>query len=94
MPRFMVERDFEMASDEAIREGVARSRHSMTEHFPDLDWEGSHVCHTDGGVIKAFCVYSAPSAERLSEHTAGMGDHTVHHIYEIVGDINPNDIAL
>jgi hypothetical protein len=85
MPRFLVERDYEMVSEEAILEGVARGRSAMREHFPDLDWEHTHVCHTPGGEIKAFCVYSAPSAERLAEHTASMGGHTAHRIHEILG---------
>lgn len=88
----MVERDFEMVSDEQAEEMVALSRNSMREHFPELDWEGTHVCHTDEHEIKAFCVYSAPNMDRLYEHVGSSGRG--HRIYEIVGDINPSDVAL
>ena len=90
----MVERDFQVISDEEMDEAVALSRNSMREHFPEFEWEYSHVCHTDKGEIKAFCVYSAPSAERLSEHAVSMGGQVKHRIYEIVGDISPGDVAL
>ena len=84
MPRFMVERDFQRISDEEMDEAVALSRNSIGEHFPELEWKYSHVCQTDEGEIKAFCVYSAPSAERLSEHVVSMGGQVKHRLYEIL----------
>ena len=39
---------------------AARSKLTAIEQFPDITWEHSHVC-ADGGRIKSFCVYAAPS---------------------------------
>ena len=89
MKQFMVERDLEVVSDEQMQEAVAQSSSSMQEHFPELEWKYSHVCHVDEG-IKAFCVYNAPSAERLSKHVEGLGGQVSYQIYEIIGDLNPS----
>lgn len=92
MPRFMVERDFGQVSDDEMQDFVVRSKVVTAERFPDLRWEGSHVCDDAGG-FKAFCVYTAPSASVLDEHAAVMGDQGSHRIFEIVGEIDPRDIA-
>ena len=41
-----------------------------------------------------FCVYEAPSEERVREHAARMGRHVVMHVYEIAGDITPDEITV
>ncbi len=51
------------------------------------------VGDADGAGIKSFCVYTAPSARLLDEHTQALGQHGTHRIFEIVGDIDPRDIA-
>ena len=93
MPRFLVERDFGQVSDDEMQDFVARSKVLSAERFPDLKWEGSHVCDDSGGGFKAFCVYTAPSSQTLDEHAKVMGGQGTHRIFEIVGHIDPRDIA-
>jgi Protein of unknown function (DUF4242) len=94
VPRFVIERDFGQVDEEEMQEVAVRSKVAGIEHFPDIWWEHSHVCSDDQGAIKSFCVYTAPSADRLREHARRMGGHVVTNVYEIVGDINPEEIKL
>jgi hypothetical protein len=68
----------------------ARSKRIGIELFPDIAWEHSHVVSDETG-IKSFCVYEAPSQERLREHGDMLGSHVITHIYEIAADITPDD---
>ena len=91
VPRYLVARDLgEIGADE-IQELGALSKQIAAEEFPEITWEHSHVCADDHGVIRAFCVYSAPSEDRLWAHATSVGRHAVEHIYEIVGDVTPAD---
>lgn len=94
MPRYVIERDFGQVDEEEMQEVTARSKVEGMEHFPDIRWEHSHVCADDDGSIKSFCVYSSPSADRLREHADRVGQHVITRIYEIVGDITPEDVKL
>jgi hypothetical protein len=94
MPRYVIERDFGSIGEDEMQEIAARSKLTGIEQFQDISWEHSHVCSGDGGAIKSFCVYAAPSAERLQEHADRVGGHEVTRIYEIVGDITPAEIIL
>ncbi len=94
MPRFLVERDFGQVSDEQMQEFVATTKIlEADERFAEMQWEGSRVCDDDGAGIKSFCVYTAPNAGLLDEHTRALGQHGTHRILEIIGDIDPRDIA-
>jgi len=64
------------------------------EHFPDIVWEHSHVCVDDTGSITSFCVYKAPSEQRLREHADRLGRHVVRTIHEVIGDITPADVRV
>ena len=57
-------------------------------------WEHSHVVLDNDGTPKSFCVYDAPSEEVVREHAERLGDHFVNAIYEIVGDVTPDDFPL
>lgn len=94
MPRYVIERDFGLVGEEEMQEVVARSKATAVELFPDIRWEHSHVCSDDQGAIKSFCVYSAPSVQRLRKHADRVGGHMVINVYEIVGDITPEDVKL
>jgi Protein of unknown function (DUF4242) len=95
MARYVVERDFGQVGEDEIQEVAARSKVTGIEQFPDISWEHSHVVSdTDSGTIKSFCVYSAPAAERLHEHAQAVGGHEVIRIYEIVGDVTPDQITV
>lgn len=94
MPRFVIERDFGRISEDEMQEVAARSKLTGSEHFSDITWEHSHVCTDDDGTIKSFCVYEAPSTDRLQEHADQVGGHVVTRIYEIVGDITPAEVVV
>ena len=46
------------------------------------------------GQIKSFCVYAAPSPERLQAHADSVGGIMITSIYEIVGDITPHEVKI
>ncbi len=94
MPRYVIERDFGMVGEEEMQEVAVRSKLIGIEQFSDIRWEHSHVCSDDAGAIKSFCVYSAPDADRLRQHAERLGGHVVTRIYEIVGDVTPEEIVL
>lgn len=94
MPRYVIERDFGLVGEEEMQEVAARSKATGIEQFPDIEWEHSHVCSDEEGAIKSFCVYSAPNARRLREHADSVGGHVVTNVYEVVGDITPEEIKL
>ena len=94
MPRYVIERDFGLVGEEEMQEVAARSKATGIEHFPDIRWEHSHVCSDASGAIKSFCVYSAPTDRRLREHAERVGGHVVTNVYEIVGDITPDEVTL
>ena len=90
MPRYLVERDFEPISDEQMQEALAAAGVSSRERFPEIEWEHTHLCQGDDGGIKAFCVYSAPSAAILYDHAETIDAPSSHQVYELVGDLNPS----
>jgi hypothetical protein len=94
MPRYVIERDFGNVSEGELQEVAARSKVTGIEQFPEILWEHSHVCADAAGAIKSFCVYAAPNPERLQEHADRVGGHVVTRIYEIVGDISPEQVTV
>jgi hypothetical protein len=71
-----------------------RSRQVRNAHFPEIIWEHSHVVLDEAGTVKSFCVYDAPSLEIVRAHAAELGEHHVDAIYEIAGDVTPEDFPL
>ena len=95
MPRFVIERDFGDVGEEEIQEVAARSKVTGIEEFPDITWEHSHVVSdSDSGTIKSFCVYSAPTVGRVQEHAERVGGHEVTRVYEIIGDVTPDEVKI
>ena len=92
MPRFIVERDCEAVTEEGLLEIRARARIVGEEHFPDIVWKESRVCANDDGSFKSFCVYEAPSAERLREHTDWVPGMVLLAVHEIVGELTPDAV--
>ena len=93
MPRYLVERDYGLVDEDEMQEIALLSKSSL-EHFPDIVWEHSHVCVDDAGVITSFCVYDAPSEQRVREHAERLGRHAVRGIHEVIGDIDPRDLGV
>jgi hypothetical protein len=93
MPRYLIERTYTV--DEAEVPVVAtRSKQLAQDHYPQIVWEHSHVVVDRDGTPKSFCVYDAPSEELVREHAKRLGDHSVDAIYEIAGDVTPDDFPL
>jgi hypothetical protein len=90
MPRFMIERTFDVTEDQMPVVG-RRSRVLTEEQFPEIVWEHSHVVVDDEGLVRTYCVYSAPSEEVVRAHAQELGEHTLDGIYEIAGDVTPAD---
>jgi hypothetical protein len=44
--------------------------------------------------VRTYCIYEAPSIEIVEGHAEALGMHTVDGIYEIAGDVTPDDFPL
>ena len=71
-----------------------RSKKVIVEHFPEITWEHSHVVVDDAGTVKTYCVYEAPSEEIVRRHGDRLGLHDIEGVYEIAGDVTPDDFPL
>jgi len=94
MPRFIIQRDFGPLDDEAMEMVGTDSHRIIAEHTPDIVWEVSHVVADEDGSITTFCIYSAPSEDRVREHAERLGRHEIRALYEIGGDVSPADFPL
>jgi Protein of unknown function (DUF4242) len=93
MPRYLIERIFTDpdVDEDKLREVGLGARRLINEKFRDIVWEHSHVVSDDDGTIKSFCVYSASEPQRLRDHAEALGFHRVGTIYQIGGDVSPDD---
>ena len=70
---------------------VGRRSRGLTEsEFPDITWEHSHVVRTSDG-MRTYCVYAAPSVERVKAHAAAAG-LPAHEVFELLIDVDPADL--
>jgi hypothetical protein len=93
MPRYVIERTYSVDMD-TLPVVATRSKQLGRDEFPRIVWEHSHVVLDENGTPKSFCVYDAPTEEVVREHAARLGDHSVVAIYEIAGDVTPDDFPL
>lgn len=93
MPRYLVERVYTVDMDE-LPTVATRSKAIGVHRFPEIVWEHSHVVVDAEGNPKSYCVYAAPSEEMVLEHSKQLGDHFIETIYEIAGDVTPDDFPL
>ena len=93
MPRYLIERLFFVTEDKMPDVG-RRSKEVAVEQFPEITWEHSHVVVDDEGAVKTYCVYTAPSEEIVRRHGDQLGLHDIQGIYEIAGDVSPDDFPL
>lgn len=93
MPRYVVERTFDVGEDEMPNVG-RRSKRIAGEQFPEIVWEHSHVVVDSDGTLKSFCIYEAPDEGTIRGHAEALGNHVVDHVYEIGGDVTPDDFPL
>ena len=93
MPRFLIERTYTVDLDN-LPTVATRSKSIGHHRFPEIVWEHSHVVVAPDGTQKSFCVYDAPSEEVVMAHSKMLGDHFVETIFEIAGDVSPDDFPL
>ena len=93
MPRFLIERSYTVDVDE-VPTVATRSKAIGHYRYPEIVWEHSHVVVDEDGTPKSFCVYDAPTEEMVREHADRLGDHSVVRIFEIAGDVTPDDFPL
>jgi hypothetical protein len=93
MTRYLVERRFHVGEDKMPEVG-RRSKEVIAHSFPEITWHHSHVVVDDEGVVKSYCVYEAPSEEVVRRHGGELGFHDIEGIYEIAGDVSPDDFPL
>lgn len=93
MPRYVIERTYTVNEAE-VPTVATRSKRLAQDQYPQIVWEHSHVVVDSQGRPKSFCVYGAPSEEVVREHAERLGDHSVDAIYEIAGDVTPDDFPL
>jgi hypothetical protein len=95
MPRYLVERNWDALEEEEMAAKGLLSKRILNdnEQFSAVAWEHSHIVMDEEGRLKSFCVYSSPNTELIHEHAARLGDHTVGEIYEIGGDVSPEDLV-
>ena len=93
MPRYLIERVWNpMEEEEMAAKGPLSKQILMEERqFSQVAWEHSHMVMGEDGQLKSFCVYSSPDTKLIREHAGLLGDHEVMGIYEIGGDISPED---
>jgi hypothetical protein len=93
MARYLIERVWDpMEEDEMSAKGPLSKRIlEEDDRFSPVVWEHSHTVMDEDGNVKSFCVYSAPNTDLIREHARMLGDHSIDHIYEIGGDISPDD---
>jgi len=93
MPRYLIERIWDPLDEEGRAATGPRSKRILSENeqFAPVVWEHSHVVMDEDGTLKTYCVYSSPNTDLLRQHASMPGEHTVSSIYEIGGDISPDD---
>ena len=93
MPRYVVERAYTVEEGE-VPVVATRSKRIARDDYPEIVWEHSHVVLDSEGTPKSFCIYAAPSEDIVRRHADQLGDHTIVEIYEIAGDVTPDDFPL
>ena len=93
MARYLIERVWDPMEEEELSAKGPLSKKILedNEQFSPVVWEHSHTVMDEEGRLKTYCVYSSPNTDLIREHASLLGDHSIHHIYVIGGDISPDD---
>lgn len=94
MPKYLVERNFGLKSDDEMDELGRSSKRLTIDEFPDIVWHHSHVVVDADGSVRTYCIYTAPNEERVRQHAAAFGGHFIDVISEIAGDVDPDEILV
>jgi hypothetical protein len=93
MTRYLVERRYHVGQGE-VPNVAKRSRQLREDHYPEIIWEHSHVVLDEAGTPMSFCVYEAPDEQTVRRHAEELGYHDIVALYEIAGDVTPEDFPL
>ena len=93
MAKYLVQRRFHVAENEMPRVG-RRSRQVIEQDYPEITWHHSHVVVDESGNVRTYCVYDAPNEDVVRSHAEQLGLHDVAGVYEIAGDVTPDDFPL
>jgi hypothetical protein len=93
MTRYLIERVWNPLEEEEMAAKPPLSKRILEENeqFSNVVWEHSHTVMDEDGQMKSFCVYSSPSRDLLYEHATMLGGHNIAKVYEIGGDVSPDD---
>ncbi len=93
MTRYLIERVWDPIEEEEMATKGPLSKRILAENeqFSSVVWEHSHTVMDEDGQLKTYCVYASPNRELIREHATLLGDHRIYHIYEIGGDMSPDD---
>jgi hypothetical protein len=93
MPRYVIQRAFSVGED-GLPELSRKSKRIIRDTFPEVIWLHSHVTVDDDGNARTFCIYEAPNPAAIEEHAELLGFHILDGVYEIAGDVTPDDFPL
>ena len=93
MTRYLIERVWDPMEEEKMSAKGPLSKEILQQNaqFSPVVWEHSHTVMDEEGRLISFCVYSSPNTDLLREHAEMLGEHRINRIYEIGGDISPDD---
>ena len=87
MPRYIIQRNLGRVTLPQVEAVGLKAKQVREASFPDITWEHSHVVETKDG-MRTFCVYSAPSVERVKAHAAAVG-MPADEVFNLVTDVDP-----
>jgi hypothetical protein len=93
MPRYVIERSFSIREDQMPDIG-RRSRQIIEQQLPEITWLHSHIIVDEEGNVRSFCIYEAPDEEAIHAHSKLLGSHVIDELYEVAGDVTPEDFPL
>ena len=91
MARYLLKRIWGLASQAEMLENSLRSKRTRNHSFPDITWDHSHVVADDDDRVISYCIYVAPSVERVLEHASATGGHFVDHVLPLTDDVERAD---
>jgi hypothetical protein len=87
MSRYIIQRNLGNVTMQDLEGAARKSKQVREASFPDITWEHSHVVRTASGLM-TFCVYSAPSVERVKAHAAAAG-LPADEVFDLITDVDP-----
>lgn len=87
MARYLLKRVWGPAGEADMLANGLRSKRMRNDNFLDITWDHSHVVADEDGRAISYCIYDAPSVERVLEHASATGGHFVDHVLALTRDV-------